>query len=100
MNTFFVLTEQYNHSLTAGLTVYAPVTSMHKEKAYLEPGFHSNFNQHTRPLPRSTYLLFSPSFPSSLHFSLFPLDSFPSPVPVCFKEDSSRVANFPPALTN
>lgn len=42
----------------------------------------------TRP---TTYLLSSPSFPSSLHVSLYRLHhSFPSLVPVCSKETATR----------
>lgn len=48
------------------------------------------------PLPSPpTYLLYSPSYPSSLHFSLCPLDSFRSLVPACFKKTAAGRQIFP-----
>lgn len=50
------------------------------------------------PPPLKTYLLSSPPLPSSLHFSLCPLDSFPSLVPACFKKAAAAGRQIFPEL--
>lgn len=67
---------------------------MHKESGYLHTWFHG-YLQPAHAVSPATYLLSSPPSPSSLHFSLCPLDSFPSLVPACLKKTAAGRQIFP-----